>query len=270
MSHIKVWREIQRRQLKSAMIFEDDAVLCDNFDARFMQSWTQVPDDWNFVNVGCISGCGDRENYTAIDWGNTAIVKVSDWFYKIRHRGGDRVSNGIAVPDGPTGTHCYVISNKGSAILLEQLEKLPFMGHIDIMINTYGRDKLNRYAFTDGAIVSQPLTTESSTIGTGGPPYFLNWIFDKIPLNKRGMNFGWVLSESGFRLGPFDFSAWHAIFIVAAVILALKTKSPTSVWLITGVLLTDLFVFGKEKHILKALFLIGMFCGTYFLVRRSK
>lgn len=269
LSHMKAWRIIQRRGIKSAMILEDDAIFCQDFEKRFMKSWRQVPNDWSFVNIGCISGCGDRKNYSALDWGSTAITKISDWIYSVDRKGGTKISLDVAIPDGAAGCHCYAITNSGVSSLLKELEKVPYMGHIDILINSYGTN-LKRYAFTDGSIVSQPLTTNASTIGGGGPPYTLNWLADKIVVNKRGVNLGWLMSETGIRLGPFEICAWDGLFLVIGVMLSLKRR-PSLVALTSGLLLTDQFVFGKEKHLPKTVsYLIMLLLGyivTKFLLR---
>lgn len=268
MSHIKVWKEVTKRNLKSVMVLEDDAIFGTDFERRFMQSWKDVPNDWTFVNIGCSSGCGDRHNYTALDWGNTAIVKLSDWIYHVNRKGGTKVSDDLCIPDGPTGAHCYAISNDGAKVLLQELEKVPYMGHIDILINSYGADKLRRYAFTDGSIVSQTLTTESSTVGSGGPPYILNWVADKIEVNKRGVNLGWLMSETGIKIGPFEICAWDGVFALLGILAAaLKLPQKSVITLLSGLLLTDHFVFGKLKHLPKTasywiIFIIAFFVTT--------
>lgn len=51
-SHYDVIKKSAERGLKNVFIFEDDAVLVDNFNEMFDDKIKQVPSDWDFIYLG--------------------------------------------------------------------------------------------------------------------------------------------------------------------------------------------------------------------------
>ncbi|HBY68657.1 MAG TPA: hypothetical protein DEG69_13455 [Flavobacteriaceae bacterium] len=50
--HIKIYEEIVKNNVSSALILEDDAVLCENFTSKFNFNMMSVPMDWDFIFIG--------------------------------------------------------------------------------------------------------------------------------------------------------------------------------------------------------------------------
>jgi GR25 family glycosyltransferase involved in LPS biosynthesis len=52
MSHVRVWRDIVENGYETSLIFEDDVVLSPNFVEKLEQVMSELPDDWDFLNIG--------------------------------------------------------------------------------------------------------------------------------------------------------------------------------------------------------------------------
>lgn len=52
MSHVRIWRDIVEKGYETSLIFEDDVVLSPNFVGKLEQIMSELPDDWDFVNLG--------------------------------------------------------------------------------------------------------------------------------------------------------------------------------------------------------------------------
>lgn len=51
-SHLRLWRDAIARGVRSVLVFEDDALLCDDFDAAAAQFAYSTPGDWDMVYFG--------------------------------------------------------------------------------------------------------------------------------------------------------------------------------------------------------------------------
>jgi GR25 family glycosyltransferase involved in LPS biosynthesis len=52
MSQGRVWRDIVENGYETTLIFEDDVVLTPNFVGKLDKIMSELPDDWDFVNLG--------------------------------------------------------------------------------------------------------------------------------------------------------------------------------------------------------------------------
>jgi len=55
-SHIRVWRDVVEKGHEMALIFEDDISLVPNFNLKLQAVLAELPDDWDFVNLGTTDG----------------------------------------------------------------------------------------------------------------------------------------------------------------------------------------------------------------------
>jgi glycosyl transferase family 25 len=53
--HFNVYRSMINNNIQNALIFEDDVILCDDFQAKLDKYMTQLPNGWDFVFIG--DGC---------------------------------------------------------------------------------------------------------------------------------------------------------------------------------------------------------------------
>ena len=63
MSHVRIWREIVEKGYETTLIFEDDCKLKPNFIEKLHEILKELPDDWEFVNLG-------SDDSLSIDYGH--------------------------------------------------------------------------------------------------------------------------------------------------------------------------------------------------------
>jgi GR25 family glycosyltransferase involved in LPS biosynthesis len=85
-SHIRLWRDIVDKGYPWALVFEDDARLVEHFRDRLDDILSDLPDDWDYVNLGSVP------------------------FLKIKR---ETVTPRL-VRGSSTTTHCYLVSQKGA------------------------------------------------------------------------------------------------------------------------------------------------------------
>ena len=179
LSHKAAWKLAVDRRLKQFLVLEDDAHLTKDFNNRFTKIWQHVPNDWDMVYLGCTTGCGDRKDYTALDWGMTGAFMTNSFIKNKQSPKQRYVNEHICVPDSASATHAYALTGSAAATLISRMDKVSGFGHVDQLI-TYeiGRD-LTKYAFVDGSIITQPLSFDDSFIGGGGSPFIGNILLDQ-------------------------------------------------------------------------------------------
>lgn len=52
LSHSKIWQEIIDNNYQNTIIFEDDAIFCENFTTQFLNFIDNLPDDWDQAYLG--------------------------------------------------------------------------------------------------------------------------------------------------------------------------------------------------------------------------
>ncbi len=52
LSHSKIWQEIIDNNYQNTIIFEDDAIFCENFTTLFSNFITNIPEDWDQAYIG--------------------------------------------------------------------------------------------------------------------------------------------------------------------------------------------------------------------------
>ena len=93
----KVFQQLANEQFDYCIVFEDDVILCDDFDVKFKEYMTQTPDDWDAIYFG---SCADLhpqnvssdkvaylKNHPASRGGDSTVLKkktvvdlASTWF----------------------------------------------------------------------------------------------------------------------------------------------------------------------------------------------
>jgi GR25 family glycosyltransferase involved in LPS biosynthesis len=91
-SHQTLLKLIQGLKLEEAIIFEDDVVLCENFEVKFNNILKNLPEDWDLLFLG--------------GWNKGNIIKYAE---------------GLNIAELVYTTHAYVIRNKFIDVLLASL-----------------------------------------------------------------------------------------------------------------------------------------------------
>jgi GR25 family glycosyltransferase involved in LPS biosynthesis len=55
-SHIRIWRDVVENGHEMALVFEDDISLVPNFTSKLQAVLSELPEDWDFVNLGTTPG----------------------------------------------------------------------------------------------------------------------------------------------------------------------------------------------------------------------
>ena len=120
LSHYMLWQTLWHLPYEEFIIFEDDVVLCENFQERFLQMKLQLPNDWQYVFIGHC--CLPSEEYQ---------IKISE--------------NVITNIHAPMCTHAYMIKKSSIPILLETNHQA--WAAVDIQIQKRSLKILKHYVF---------------------------------------------------------------------------------------------------------------------------
>lgn len=225
-SHITLWKFVIDNNLSNALILEDDAVFIDDFTSKFISFYESVPKDYDIIQLGCVFGCNTGINASNIVNNIeqiTNMIPTSEQFYnKLNYI---------------SGTHAYIISNKGAKILYNNIS---LKTHLDVQITTLIKPyNLIIYSPPNDLITQVCLAMESSL--TTKFPKLLLTLLDKINLfqNKnKNVSVGWIMSESLAKIWLFDITGIFLILLVLALFsnYSLILKIIITLWLITEVI----------------------------------
>ena len=65
LSHIKIWEEAVKNNYNNIIVFEDDAIIPENFWDKFKEAYNELPNDWDYFSLNC-SWCKNIKDYTFI------------------------------------------------------------------------------------------------------------------------------------------------------------------------------------------------------------
>lgn len=121
LTHWSLWQHIWLSGHEEAIVFEDDATLCENFQKELATSAAALPGGWQFAFVGYC--CGDD---------------------KPQHRVNDRVS----AIHWPMCTHAYVVRRSALPILMDHCNVAEFPIDIQLTNRVFSQHKLSCWCFT--------------------------------------------------------------------------------------------------------------------------
>lgn len=120
LSYWALWQHLLYEDDNEFLLFEDDVVLCENFQQKFENCKIDLPKNWQFVYVGHI-GLEDRESPKLI---TKRVGELREY---------------------PVGTHAFLVNKSALLILLEENQRVELP--IDEQLAKYTLPKLNVYAF---------------------------------------------------------------------------------------------------------------------------
>jgi len=238
LSHRSIWDIMVEKGYKNVLVFEDDAVIDENFDKQFQNVWNHLPKDYDVVYFGCIFGCTD-DSMT-----NAAYKKIMGFETK-------EINEFIHTTKGTAGTHCYMISLEGAKKFVNK--KINF--HIDTQMMWWIRD-YNYTAYTANTNMVETSQDNSSLSDTY--PVLLNSLLRNFTINnlKRPSTLDWSINEPIIKLGPYNLTALITIFMIIVSIM------PTKYYIvILGWLSVELIVSRDFKNTLRYLVFLGIPMG---------
>ena len=212
LSHKKVWQMIVEKGEPASIVMEDDIVFHPEFKEVLVKVFHDLPSQWDYVYLGCLGACDINRRYDVFD---TALSILGG----NRKQRQQRLSDTLFVPDAPTGTHCYMISQAGAKKLLRLIPKI--YQHIDISILPLF-NQLNIYATNPQIAMQESINIESSNIITGKYPAYVNTFLDTI--KDKNVGYGYKLSCPVYNIYGYDLNLYTAIFVIIGVVLGLSLR----------------------------------------------
>lgn len=153
-SHIRVWRDMVEKGYEMALIFEDDIKLVPNFTSKLQEVLEELPEDWDFVNLGTTNGL--HMNF---------------------RRFSDHLMTGQAL-----NAHAYLISHK-CAKKWSDFESKYFKSQFDVFIMNYPSNNLH---------VERPLALQNGDVSTIGGSFgrTFDWTFF---INRWGIMIAFII-----------------------------------------------------------------------------
>jgi GR25 family glycosyltransferase involved in LPS biosynthesis len=149
-----LWQTLWHLPYDEILILEDDALLCENFQERFLEFKSQLPDDWQYVFVGhCCLPPEDCQ------------IKISD--------------NIITTTHPPMCTHAYMIKKSSIPVLLDTNHQA--WAAVDIQIQKKTLKILKHYVFMP------PLVEQISLLQQRNPDKYdtNDTIFESLTLDSK-------------------------------------------------------------------------------------
>ena len=188
-SHLSIFKIIVDNNLPMAVILEDDAYPCIDFDTKFnLLVQKYVPINFDILLLGFTGNL--KYNFES-----NVQTLLQGW----KTRKYEKINDMVAIPYHALGAYGYMISLKFARKILEKYNKINY--HIDSYLFT--RD-INLYA-TDPKIVLTHDSEESL-----GESYSFN-----LPVKYNSMRMDWLLHVAIFK----NFLIWHFLMILFILIL---------------------------------------------------
>jgi GR25 family glycosyltransferase involved in LPS biosynthesis len=214
LSHRSIWELMIEKDYKNVLIFEDDAVVDENFDRDFHFVWDALPKDYDIVYFGCLFGCKDNS--------------VSNSIYKkIAGINSEDVNEYIQTTKGSMGLHAYMLSLEGAKKFVNK----QINTHVDTQILLWVK-QYNYVAYNTNPNMVE--TSQDSSSISDTYPYLLNSGLRHFTLNnlKRPSTVDWAFSENLFKLGGFNFNYLLIMLILFVSLLPKKYFIYVYLWLL--------------------------------------
>jgi GR25 family glycosyltransferase involved in LPS biosynthesis len=247
LSHRSIWEYMINNDLQNVFIFEDDAIIDENFSRDFQHVWNHLPKDYDIVYFGCLFGCSDNSVTNSV-------------FKKVSGIDAEEINEFVQSSNGSVGTHAYMISLEGAKKFINK----PINFHIDTQILTWIKTyDYNAYAVNNNMVE----TSQNSSSLSDSYPTLLNSILKNFHLNnlKNPTTFDWVANENFLKLGPFNINLLIIILIIITFSIPTKYYIFILLWL-----LTEFFISFDLKNTFRFLILLGIPMGIKILISLLK
>ena len=234
LSHVQCWQHVVDRDLEHAIIFEDDAVVVEDFEEKMRIALDNVPTSYHVLLLGCFS--------------------CAPFIQKLFSGGDNTEHNGIRTISYFNGTHAYIVSQEGARFLLHATQKKASY-HIDFHMSMIPGFKI--YAVSDDLALQEDM--ETSSIAAAGPgasfPGTINSVLSTIKTSKN-VSWSYCVNVPYMQLGPIPVTLWTIIFFGLGL---LSRKIPWT-WFLLFALMDILIVPPKtlsDVAVKSAIFALG-------------
>jgi len=216
-SHFSIWQNMIIKGFEYVMILEDDAVLVENFDAKFQDIYQYIPKDFDILYLGSLFYCDPSQTYNSIV--SSKNIQINKHVLQVY---------------GCGGLQGYIISNNCAQKIINE--------HISFHIDTNLIDWIHKYNLKAYAVQPMLITQNMKNSNlSSNYPLLLNKILHTIPLTDN-VKLDWIINENAYQLFNIYFnSLMLAIFLVSLLI-------PLQYYFIIYIWLFIEFVFSKDLH----------------------
>ena len=246
LSHRSIWDLMVENGYKNVFIFEDDAIIENDFDINFQHIWNNLPKNYDIIYYGCLFGCSDKSI-------------VNSLYKKLSGFETESINDDIDKIRGPVGTHAYMISLEGAKKFVDK----PITTAIDLQIGKWLREyNYNIYSTNLNLVYANG---DNSNLADNYPSLLLG-LLNKIKLTniKHSASVGWIASENIMKIGPININPLIITLMIAVLIIPVKYYSIVYLWLFT-----ELLVSGDFKNTFRYFFLLGIPISLKFYFQRK-
>jgi glycosyl transferase family 25 len=210
-SHKTLWNRAVQEEYRSILVLEDDAILADDFDTKLKDAWYQVPNDYDFVFLGCRFFCNTTE---------ALPITVT----KIMNKSPEEIDEKVSKVHGTIGTHGYILTFHTAQVL----ETVPINWHMDMEITNYIKDyNLNAYSIKP-VLVDVIDEAGGSNLSDTYPP-LLNSLFNFRIFEQTTL--AWMLNETSFKIASFNISTLMILLFILMLLLPTFLYKYVFLWL---------------------------------------
>jgi len=212
LSHRLIWEDMLKNRYENVAIFEDDAVLDENFNAKLRQGWEQLPNDYDIYYLGCDAMCESADVSSKV-------------FNTVLNTHPERVDDNLNSVSGSVGLHGYIISEKCAKVILEA----PIHTHMDLQIYKW-INEFNLKGYSVSPVIVNVNETGDSSIGETFPKLINSLLHPIRVFGTRPLD--WVLSENLIQLGWYSFN--YILLMFSALMMFLPYR--VCLWILGWVL----------------------------------
>ena len=227
LSHITLWKTIVKKELKSAVIFEDDMFLIEGWQDILKDGVRDTPDDWDILTLGNFGIKTKSDMYDSpFNFILFCIVKCLNMGYECDNR---YITRNIIKPYFFTGLYGYAISNKGARKLLKYMKNMEDIKfHIDVMISYYNKN-INIYSLSND-IVYQRLETSTINTNTVMKNNRIKFHFEIINyIDSKNVKYDYYMNVPIYKLNMLHYeiiiNGWFILIVLLLLSILYKIKN---------------------------------------------
>ena len=232
LSHRMIWEDMLKNRYENVAVFEDDAVLHEDFNAKLRQGWEQLPNDYDIYYIGCDTFCENTDPSSKV-------------FNKIFQTDPEVVDQNLKSVSGSHGTHGYILSEKCARVILDA----QIHWHVDTQILKWINEfNLNAYSITP--VIVHVNETGGSGISDSFPKLLNSLIHPIHIFGTRPLD--WALSENIIQIGWYSFN--YLLLMLSVFMMFLPYR--VCVWIIGWICVEGIYA-GDVNNTSKYLQVLG-------------
>ena len=211
-SHHRIWEDALKNGYSRVLVFEDDAIIPDDFDKKVREVMDTVPESYDVIFLGCQYFCRNK----------TVVEKVG---HTLMGTTPEEVNEHVQKVSGSLGAHATIYTQ----IFMNKIINEPIETHIDVQIQRWIKKyNLNAYGLNP-ELVSTTDPMLSSNLADKFPP-LLNKALGNIYITDK-VSLAWALSENQMKVAGLNVNMYNILFFLLALILPPWLSLGMFVWI---------------------------------------